>query len=385
MFFRSAFLNQNALLAHAVLGAWAAVTWPGRGARGPPSAFLGLAGLCLGTGVLLDYSAVPIAVVFGGWALREGWVDGRLRGALARGAACAAGALGPILLLLAYQWAAFGSPWYPAQRYMPETVYSVRGWNGMTPPTLDLLWRNLFDLRYGLFAFCPLLIGALATPLLRGQRLFSAAQVNVALLASVALWLFNSANQFANLQWNTGVRYMVPAVPLLFMLAVPVLLALPAWGRWLLLLPSLVISWSVSMMREDVPGSLALLMRDGPDPAGPDRPAQDGSRLRALAGRGAAAVRHGSHRGAACPDRPGLEGCATSRYPHLHDPFLASRPFVGVTPVPCLLTELPRRGTGGARRRQALAAQAVDRQVANYSSARHRQVPPASRGPTLAR
>ena len=41
--------------------------------------------------------------------------------------------------------------------------------------------------------------------------------------AVVALYLFSSANQFALLQWNTGIRYMLPAGTLLFFLAWPVL------------------------------------------------------------------------------------------------------------------------------------------------------------------
>jgi hypothetical protein len=133
----------------------------------------------------------------------------------------------------------------------------------MTPPTVSLLWRNLLDLRYGLFAFCPLLALALAAPF-RGRLFVSRAALVAALSACAALWLFNSSNQFASLQWNTGVRYMVPAVPLLFLLAVPVLLGIPNAWRWLLVLPTLIISWAVTMMREDVWTSLQLLVTSGP-------------------------------------------------------------------------------------------------------------------------
>lgn len=265
IFFRSAFLNQNVLLAHAVLGAWMLLTWP-RPAADPDR--LGrwcLAGLCLGAGILLDYSAVPLALVFGCWALWEGWQDRGPRGAVRLAAACALGAAGPVMLLLGYQWVAFGNPWFPAQRYMPATEFSVHGWNGMTLPTAELLWGNLFDPRFGLFAFCPLLVAGLAVGLVRGRGLaLSRVEMAVALAGFVALLLFNSANQFANLQWNTGVRYMVPAVPLLFLLAVPVLLSAPRWLRWGLVAPSLLISWAVSMMREDVPGSLRMLVTEGP-------------------------------------------------------------------------------------------------------------------------
>ncbi len=262
--FRSAFLNQNVLLAHAVLFAWILLTRPrpgGRAARQP--AAWAAAGALLGFGLLLDYSAAPLAVVFGAWALAEGWQAGRLRGALRLGGACVAGAIGPVLLLLGYQWLAFGVPWYPAQRYMPATEFSVRGWNGFALPSLDLLWRNLVDPRYGLFAFSPLLAAGLAAPF-AGRRDERGSEVAVALLAFVALWLFSSANQFAHLQWNTGVRYLVPAVPLLFLLAIPVLRRMAAPWRWSLIASSALVSLAVAMMREDVPTSLGMLVTTGP-------------------------------------------------------------------------------------------------------------------------
>lgn len=265
IFFRSAFLNQNALLTHLMLVTWAVLTWPAADVARPRRQAWAWAGCLLGLGLLMDYSAAPLALVFGLWAVAEGWQQQRLRGAIALGGACVLGAIGPVCVLLGYQWLAFGSPWFPAQRYMPVTEFSVRGVNGFTWPSTDLLWRNLLDLRYGLFAFCPLLIAALAAPFVRsipGDP--SRGERSVALLATGALLLFSSSNQFANLQWNTGVRYLVPAVPLLFLLVVPVLRALPRWGVAVLVAPTIVISVAVSMMREDVPTSLGLFFNGGP-------------------------------------------------------------------------------------------------------------------------
>lgn len=266
LFFRSAFLNQNALLAHLVLFAWLLLTWPDPEppVRERPARWLS-AGACLGVGLLCDYSAAPLALVFGVWSLVEGWRCGGFRGAVRLGGACIAGALGPVLLLLGYQWLAFGSPWFPAQRYMPATELSVRGWNGFSLPTLALLRDNLFDLRYGLFAFSPMLLAAVAAPFVaRRQGTVDRTELAVIMLTAGALLVFNSANQFALLQWNTGVRYMVPAVPLLFLALVRVLVAVPRWAQLALVVPSVVISVAVTMMREDVPGSLAMLLREGP-------------------------------------------------------------------------------------------------------------------------
>jgi hypothetical protein len=52
-----------------------------------------------------------------------------------------------------------------------------------------------------------------------------------------ALWIFCSATQFARLQWETGVRYLVPAVPFLFLPTAAVLwrYRVPSrtpWRRW---------------------------------------------------------------------------------------------------------------------------------------------------------
>jgi hypothetical protein len=145
-------------------------------------------------------------------------------------------------------------------------VYSVRGWFGFTLPTPELLWANLFDLRYGLFAFCPLLLLAIATPLVRRS---SASPPRDALawtwFTTLALLVFSSANQFANLQWNTGVRYMVPAVPLLFLAAVPVLEAMPRLARWGAIGLTGLVTGALTMMREDTVTSLRLLFTQGPD------------------------------------------------------------------------------------------------------------------------
>ncbi|MBC7789974.1 MAG: hypothetical protein H7Z74_08505 [Anaerolineae bacterium] len=268
VFFRSAFLNQNVLVAHCVLVGFVLLQAYGRatvaGSERNGNRMLGFAGALAGTAVLIDYSGAPLLLAFGIWALGEGWARGGPIMAIRSGAWFTLGAAVPLAMLLGYQWAAFGDPLFPAQRYMPPTRYSVRGWNGLSAPTMELLLRNLFDPRYGLFAFCPMLIAALAAPFVK-RDFWNPGRRELAFIfgASGAVYLFNSANQFALLQWNTGVRYMVPLVPLLFIALVPVLLCSPRWLLAVLVIPTLAISWSVSMARESVPESLARILNGG--------------------------------------------------------------------------------------------------------------------------
>ncbi|MGH7505007.1 MAG: hypothetical protein ACRELX_05135, partial [Longimicrobiales bacterium] len=268
IFFRTAFLNQNVLIAHAVLLAYIVASGIARaGPDGPsaePRGGLLAMGVLIGFGLLCDYSGAPLAVAFGIWAIAEGWWRGGAGGGVRWGVLYTAGALGPIAVLLGYQWAAFGNPFLPAQTYMPETRFSVLGWNGFIRPDLELMRRNLLDLRYGLFAFSPVLALALAAPFLR-RRPGGPVRSELWLIfgASLALYLFLCSVAFAFLQWNTGVRYIVPAVPLLFFAMVPVLLRLPAWARWLAVIPTVCISWSVSMTRDGVPGALGRVFLKG--------------------------------------------------------------------------------------------------------------------------
>ncbi len=145
-----------------------------------------------------------------------------------------------------------------------STPLSTHGWYSFVPPQRALLWENLFDLRYGLFAFCPMLVAASAAPWVRPRRGGPTPwELSLILLAVLALYLFNSSVEFARLQWNTGVRYMVPAVPLLFVALVPVLLRVPRWFALILVIPTVLVSWSVAMVRESVPIALARVLGSG--------------------------------------------------------------------------------------------------------------------------
>jgi hypothetical protein len=278
IFFRSGFLNQNAIAADAVLFAYVLVVGVAAGHTAPTqasrseSSFLRAsgritaAGSLIGLAILCDYSGVALAAAFAIWTLFVGWRRGGGVGAVRWGLMLAAGAAAPLALLLLYQWIAFGNPLLPAQAYMPATQYSIRGWHGFTLPTAQLLAANLFDPSFGLFAFCPMLVASFAAPFIRNrEREGGPTGEELALIfgATAALYVFASSVQFAALQFNTGVRYMVPAVPLLFIALVPVLLSVPRWIAFALVVPTVAISWSVAMARESVPVSLSQILHGG--------------------------------------------------------------------------------------------------------------------------
>ncbi len=262
MFFRSAFLNQNLILAYCTLFAFLALTWRRGGSvlETPPLDpwRAAAAGALLGVGLLCDYSASPLLAVFGVWVLVTRGVGAAARFSL--------GAAGPIAVLLGYQQLAFGNALLPAQAYMPDTTLSVVGWHGIRPPMPDLLWRNVFDPAYGLLAFCPMLVASFLAPKRFGrQSVVRRDELWLIFAASIALYLFCSSIAFARLQWNTGIRYLVPAVPLLFIALVPVMKAKPRLSVWLLVVPTVAVSWAVSMTRESVPAAFGRILRHGPE------------------------------------------------------------------------------------------------------------------------
>jgi hypothetical protein len=262
VFFRSATLSHNLLVAHFALFAFALIQRRSGSELGALRLFA--AGLLAGSTVLCDFSGVVPLVALGLYPLP----------ALTRGEAPAwrwgwmvAGGAVPIAALLAYQAWAFGSPWWPAQHYMPATPFSGQGWNGFSVPSPDLLLRSLFDPRYGLFAFGPLLLlaagarwaqpGWAAPPPPARQR---------ALVwgLAVGLLLFTSANQYAHLQWNTGFRMLTAVVPFLFLPAARVLSGLPRLVAVTLSGLAVLHSWALAMVREDAVGSVAAVLDAGP-------------------------------------------------------------------------------------------------------------------------
>jgi hypothetical protein len=168
-----------------------------------------------------------------------------------------AGALPGILLLWQYQWASFGNPFLPPQNWMALLEWIDVGYKGVGGFSPELFAMLFADPRFGLFVAMPLSILAFFGPWLawRGKGPVPLRESAVAIGISLALIVFFSTVQYTKLQWVTGIRYLAPLFPFLFLAAVPVLLRLPKILGFLLATLSVVISWSIAMVRSQ--GSIA--------------------------------------------------------------------------------------------------------------------------------
>jgi hypothetical protein len=251
VFFRTGFLNHNLMLGHFAFAGFIALWNPAGRERPSPELRHFLAGLCGGTAILFDYSGVVFLLGLFVYALAKRMAEGTTRDAVKYGAIYVLGTLGPVLLLWLYQWRAFGNPFLPGQAWMPPVEYIDRGYQGYSLPQLELLVSLAFDHRFGLFVTGPVLLLAAAAPFVRRENTaLPRFETWACLLMFIALWVFFAGNNYSRLQWNTGVRYMTPIIPFLF---VPAAIVLARMSRaWIatIAVVSVVINWCMAMTRE---------------------------------------------------------------------------------------------------------------------------------------
>ncbi len=251
VFYRTAQLNENLLVAHAAFFAfvmlwqpWVASTTPTR------PRYLG-AGLLTGWAVVCDYSGVVVVAVLSVYA----WLRRRALPPQARAAddlwRFAAGVGTGVAVLWTYQWACFGNPFYPAQQYMPAAHFSDQGYKGMAWPSLDLLWATGFDLRFGLFISAPLLLLALYPPAWgRAERLLGALETWCIAAFCALFFVFCSANQYGRMQFFCGVRHVMPVVPFLSLIVAGVLWHMPVRRAVMVGVVTAYWSWCLAMYRD---------------------------------------------------------------------------------------------------------------------------------------
>jgi hypothetical protein len=266
--FRTAFLNHNLVLGYVAALGFVVLWNPGQQWRRSERAGALLAGTAGGTAVLLDYTGVVmLAGLFAYGAIRR-WSEARINEIGRFAALFVLGAAGPLALLWFYQWLSFGNPFLPPQQWMPTVAWSNAGFRGLSFPMPDLLASTLFDYRYGLFVSCPLVLLALSQPWMDRGDVLPRREALFMLALFAAFWLFCGGVNYGRLQYNTGVRYMTAMLPFLFLLSAVVLVRLPAWLAYTVVVASVTVSWCLAMHRDvehgfGVPGAVIQILIGG--------------------------------------------------------------------------------------------------------------------------
>jgi hypothetical protein len=251
VFFRTGFLNQNMMVGIFALFSFVMIwrPWdidrPGLRVRYALAGFFG--GLCF----LCDYSGALLTALLGLYAIAASMQTSSFLRSVGESLWYAAGAAIPVFLLGLYQYRSFGNPFYPGQHYMPPVEWIDVGYQGVGMPTWELLQMLWFHNSFGLFVTGPVLALGLLAPLLyrRGGSLLQMREIIFILACFLTISIFFSGVQYTRLQWNTGIRYLMAIVPLLYLLAAVVLIRMPRW----LLFPVVVLvvaeSWAIAMVR----------------------------------------------------------------------------------------------------------------------------------------
>ncbi len=251
IFYRTAQLNQNLLVMHCAFFAWVLLWQPGNSEKQSTKPWYFLAGLLSGWAVVCDYSGLIVPVVIGVYGLLHRKTLPKNERASSDALRFVSGVLISGFVLMAYQWSCFGHPLYPAQHYMPAANFTEQGYQGMSFPQLDLLWATIFNARYGLFVSAPLLLLAMYFPSWSAKRrLVGQLEFQTILAFCILFFLFCSANQYGRMQFNTGVRHVIPVTPFLFLLVAG---TLRQWPRGLAIgvgASATFWSWSLAMHRE---------------------------------------------------------------------------------------------------------------------------------------
>jgi hypothetical protein len=266
IFFRTATISLDLVVA--ILGLFAlALVWRAEASPERERLRFLVGGLIVGWTVVCDYTGVITVVALGLLILVQQLQRQAFWHAIKRWLWLVAGATGPVLFMLGWQWYCYGSPWTPAQLVMPKKYFmgypSARGFGWPLPAGL---WGLLFDPLYGLFVFAPIFVLALYHfVLLRRRTNFVPRQLAIfAWGFSAALWVFCSCIHYTlRWQWQDGVRYMVPVVPFLFLPLADVLVRIPRWITYSMAFVAVAETWCLSMVRDNPLESIARVLLHG--------------------------------------------------------------------------------------------------------------------------
>lgn len=261
VFFRTGYLNHNMMMGHIVFFGFMFLWNPGQIFRMTTKMRYFLGGLAGGTALLFDYSGIILLLGLFFYAIYKQSVLTSFAQGTRRSIWYIAGTLVPVGLLWFYQWKSFGNPFLPGQHWMPPVEWIELGYQGFDWPQLSLFISLGVDYRYGLFTTGPLFLLALFAPFINSSRRHSLKTRDTApalprdelvfiFLLFAALWIFFSCVNYTKLQFNTGIRYMAPIFPFLFVPAAIVLTRLNRIAVYYIALISITISWCLAMYRD---------------------------------------------------------------------------------------------------------------------------------------
>jgi hypothetical protein len=260
VFFRTGYLNQNLMLGHFVFMGFVTMWNLGSSDRWSTKTRFFLGGVAGGTALLFDYSGAVLLLGLFFYGFAKQARDVSTANAIRHGCWYVMGTLGPVGLLWFYQWQSFGHPFYPGQHWMPPVAWSDLGYQGYGWPQLELLIALAFDYRFGFFASSPLMLLAVLSPFLNRDNRFLLPRRELVfmLLLFISFWVFFSGSNYTRLQFNTGIRYMAPMFPFLFLPTAAVLMQLPRLAIYFVTVFSIAHAWSLAMYR-DVERGLGVL------------------------------------------------------------------------------------------------------------------------------
>ena len=260
VFFRTGFLNHNLMLGHFAFMGFVTMWNPGGSGRWSTQSRFFLGGVAGGTALLFDYSGAVLLLGLFLYGITKRMLSTSTADAIRHGCWYVLGTLGPVALLWFYQWKSFGHPFYPGQHWMSPVEWSDLGYQGYGWPQLKLLLALAFDYRFGLFVSSPLMLLASLSPLVnrRARSFLPNLELTFILLLFAAFWIFFSGSNYTRLQFNTGIRYLAPTFPFLFVVAALVLMRLPRLAVYFIAVASVTESWCLAMYR-DVEHGVGLL------------------------------------------------------------------------------------------------------------------------------
>ena len=274
-FFRTGVLNHNMLIMYAVFLAFY-LLWIRPGMDFPVSIKNRLiAGFLCGLGLSVDYSGVVTLLVMYGYLVVNRLSSASFKTSVWESIYFILGSVPPVLFLLYSQWAMFENPFLPGQYWMPDVTttegyhfhnpYSESGFRGFTWPALDLYFLNLFDPSYGMYAYGPILAMGLIPTFFytRTELILPRPERRLVAILFILFLTFCAANQYSRIQFNSGFRYMLPLVPLIYLSLCDHLVRISK--RWLIVIvvPVLLHSWIITMVRESISESYYRIFTEG--------------------------------------------------------------------------------------------------------------------------